>query len=71
MSGSAGGDGEVSIPSVALSIPNGTLHLEHSRESGGLVVWQIGHSTIINSLSHWGGTFHGNSESRLRQTSDY
>src|SRR5208337_2610092 len=37
---------------AALSIPNGALHLEHRRDSGGLLVWQDGHSTIkINSLT--------------------
>src|SRR5580698_1491445 len=31
---------------VAPSIPKGALHLKHTRDSGGLLVWQAGHSTI-------------------------
>src|SRR5580658_7386330 len=40
---------EVTVESkarVALSIPNGALHWEHIRDSGGLLVWHAGHSTI-------------------------
>src|ERR1700678_1922951 len=65
-SGSAGGAGVASITSVALSMPNGVLHFEHRRESGGLVVWQDGHSTIINGLGGW-VYFHGNAEPEVRQ----
>src|ERR1700678_36125 len=35
-----------SMTRVALSIPNGALDLEHCRDSGGLLVWHVGHSTI-------------------------
>jgi hypothetical protein len=39
------GEGDSSA-SVALSIPKGALHFEQRRESGELLVWHDGHSTI-------------------------
>jgi hypothetical protein len=50
-SASDGGAGDASSTNVALSMPNGALHLEQRRDSGGLLVWQDGHSTIINNLA--------------------
>src|SRR5580658_7367046 len=46
-----------SMARVALSIPNGALHLEHSRDSGGLLVWHAGHSTIKNQTALLAGLY--------------
>jgi hypothetical protein len=60
-----------SMARVAPSIPNGALHLEHCRDSGGLLAWHAGHSTIKSTAYLRLCNIHGNPDEQRRANAWY